>query len=113
MAAVDVIILKNDLPLIPTRLRSAVADVNNRAMFRTIAIADPRTPVETGNLKNAKAVTPASPGDLVSEIHWTADYAGFVNGGTRFMAARPFATSAVEEVKPQWLADLAGIGAKL
>lgn len=113
MAEISVTILKNDLPLIPTRFRAAVADANNLAMFKTVEIADPRTPVETGNLLNAKRLTPASPGNLVSEIHWTAEYAMFVNGGTRFMAAQPFATSAVEEVQPAWLAALAGIGAKL
>jgi HK97 gp10 family phage protein len=113
MAATRIEIVFNTLPEVAARFPQLVADANNRAMLQTVAIADPRTPVDTGHLKNAKQLTSATPGNLTSDVAWTAEYAAYVNFGTARMAAQPFATSAVEEVKGAWLAALAGIGAKL
>ena len=61
-------------------------------------------PVRTGHLKNAKDREER-------RIHWTADYAAYVNYGTRFMAANGFVTDAVARNEPgaqSAYAELAG-----
>jgi len=62
-----------------------------------------RVPVRTGYLKStiASSVSPN-----LTELYVTADYAKFVNYGTRRMAARPFFTGPVEEQTPDMITEL-------
>src|SRR5215203_3797852 len=62
-----------------------------------------RVPVRTGYLKStiASSVSPN-----LTELYVTADYAGYVNYGTRFMTARPFFTGPVEEQTPEMITEL-------
>lgn len=60
-----------------------------------LAEAQGIAPVRTGNLRNSGRVEPGD--DQYSRyVHFTAEYAAYVEFGTRFMSARPFLTPAVE-----------------
>ena len=50
-------------------------------------------PVRTGHLKNARTREK-------NRVTWHADYAAYVNFGTRYMAAQPFVSNAVEANLP-------------
>jgi HK97 gp10 family phage protein len=64
-----------------------------------------RPPIgETGNLSQNVDV-----GE--DYVHWRAPYAGFVNFGTRYMAARPFVDEAVTQVRPHFLRALEQLAA--
>lgn len=61
--------------------------------------ASARTPRRTGYLANARSRGKGW-------IQWDALYAAFVNFGTRYMAARPFATDAFNRASPGLMAAL-------
>lgn len=63
-------------------------------------------PVDTGFLK-ANIVTDLSdwPG-MTTKIHSQAPYSGFVEYGTRFMAAQPFMRPALKDVESQFRKDM-------
>ena len=46
-------------------------------------------------------------GGLISRVHAESDYSGYLEVSTRLMDAQPFVKPAMEEVVPQFLADLA------
>lgn len=70
-------------------VKKAASDVQRRAM-RTV-------PVDTGNLKRSILVDVADDGKSAT-VTATADYAAYVEYGTRKMSARPFMRPAAEEV---------------
>jgi len=43
---------------------------------------------------------------MTGRVKATADYAGYVEKGTRFMAAKPYLEPSLNEVKPGFLDDL-------
>lgn len=88
----------NRLPKLINQFPSEVADIQAKIAYMLWEVARP--PVgETGNLSNNVEVGP-------DYVHWRAPYAGFVNGGTRYMAARPFVDQAVQQVRPVFLRAL-------
>lgn len=94
----------NHLPAIANAIPGLASDLIGKALQDTAARALPLTPVVTGHLKNSQHMS-YKPGDLHGSISWGADYAAFVNFGTRFMdprapgpATKGFATQAVTEV---------------
>lgn len=70
-------------------VKKAASGVQRRAM-RTV-------PVDTGNLKRSILVDVADDGKSAT-VTATADYAAYVEYGTRKMSARPFMRPAAEEV---------------
>jgi len=56
--------------------------------------------VDTGHMLNSVASTPQGPKRAL--VFVGAEYAHFVNNGTRKMAARPFFDTAISIFKPQW-----------
>lgn len=110
---VDIVVKFNHLPLVPAQLEQAAAEVTNRALQTVIAIADPLTPVDTGDLKNLKEITMAAPGSQTGIVHWTVDYALYQDKGTVFIAPRLFATTGAEHARPQWVAGMKGVGVAL
>src|SRR5687767_7049061 len=95
----QLIVKSNNLPKARAKLPRETKDVVAATAFQLKASADPKTPVDTGNLKNNATIGP----DYVT---WHAPYTGFVNYGTRYMAARPFIDEAVAEVQPMFVAAL-------
>lgn len=61
-----------------------------------------RVPVRTGYLKSTIGMTS---GTDALDLFVTADYAGYVNYGTRKMKARPFFTAVVEENTPKMVQE--------
>ena len=61
-----------------------------------------RVPVRTGYLKSTIGMTS---GTDALDLFVTADYAGYVNYGTRRMKARPFFTAVVEENTPKMVQE--------
>lgn len=64
------------------------------------AYAQAIVPVRTGNLLSSIFGQP-DPDDLTLTLGATAEYASFVEGGTRKMAARPFIEPAAEQVQEE------------
>jgi HK97 gp10 family phage protein len=84
----------NKLPDVQANLKPSVEAAGEKYLDEVDRIASGTVPVDTGNLKNSKTRSKG-------RIAWTAEYAGFVNYGTRFMSAQPFATDASEKALPQ------------
>jgi len=91
--SVQVLVRLNRLPEIAAALPGAARDLVDKTLLDIEATATANCPVETGNLKNNRSRTPNS-------VRWNAHYAAYVNFGTRYMAARPFVTNAVNAVMP-------------
>ena len=67
--------------------------------------AQRNAPVDTGNLKNNIGLE-ISDGGMTATVEPTAEYAPYVELGTRFMEAQPFLKPAFEEQKKQFEKDL-------
>lgn len=67
--------------------------------------AQRNAPVDTGNLKNNIGLE-FSDGGMTATVEPTAEYAPYVELGTRFMEAQPFLKPAFEEQKKQFEKDL-------
>jgi hypothetical protein len=104
--SVTVTLISNRLPAMPAHLNAAVKDITKKALFQVVATADPRTPVETGFLKNSKEITDDS-------VHWLAPYAADQDKGTVHIPPTLFATHAADVVRPQWVAALSQIEGRL
>src|SRR5215203_2557595 len=78
-------------------------DITGKFATSILSQMNQRVPVRTGYLKStiASSVSPN-----LTELYVTADYAKFVNYGTRRMAARPFFTGPVEEQTPEMITEL-------
>lgn len=63
--------------------------------------AQRNAPVDTGNLKNNIGLE-ISDGGMTATVEPTAEYAPYVELGTRFMEAQPFLKPAFEEQKKQF-----------
>ena len=67
--------------------------------------AQRRVPVDTGFLKRS-IIQEISDGGMTGTITAGADYAGYVEKGTRFMEAQPYMEPSFNEVKPAFIKDL-------
>ena len=67
--------------------------------------AQRNAPVDTGNLKNNIGLE-ISDGGMTATVEPTAEYAPYVELGTRFMEAQPFLKPAFEEQKKRFEKDL-------
>lgn len=89
----------NHFPALAKKWPQEAADIQGHIVGMIIQIADPLTPVLTGNLKNNKQIDFGGIGKA-GFVHWLAPYTGYVVFGTRHMAARPFIQTAVAQVQP-------------
>ena len=64
-------------------------------------------PVKTGHLKSTGHTVDVGP--MRSEIRYDADYALYVEEGTRHMRAQPFLMPAFDHVKPMVMAALGAL----
>lgn len=81
----------------------------NQVIKRNVAQLNKRAsrgaPVDTGHMR--RSIKPELfPEVLSGEVTAHADYAAYVNYGTRFMDARPFMTNAKNEQIPIFLNDM-------
>lgn len=65
-----------------------------------------KVPVRTGHLKRSGIVR-TNPEKLEGRVKYSADYAGYVEKGTRYMDAQPYLEPALNEVKPALIKDMA------
>lgn len=96
----------NKLPDAAANLKGAVDEAKQKYISEVDTIASGLVPVDTGKLKNSKEVSEG-------RIAWTAEYAAYVNFGTRYMEAQPFATDAAEKALPSLRQALSEIEGKL
>ncbi len=87
----------NNLDKVAAAVPREVETIITKGMHDIDAHATAATPVDTGKLANSKSVEIDG---MKGRIHWSAEYAAYVNFGTRKMAAQPFATDAAEKVVP-------------
>lgn len=90
---VRIVVKRNDLPGVPGKVRQAVAEAFGELGPPLLSQMQAATPVDTGALRGSEAASVGS-----SELRLTAgtDHAGFVEFGTRKMAAQPFMRPTVE-----------------
>lgn len=91
---------------VPTMIGSANAKANavlHKGALDLLAMSRQRVPVKTGHLKNNSF---AEAGDLEARVVFAADYAYFVEGGTRKMSAQPYLRPSFDVVAPQVLKAL-------
>lgn len=92
---IDELLRRTDSLANPGRVRV----VRTRALRAGIYVAEryakAKVPVDTGNLKNSIKVGQVD--ENHAELWATADYAAYVEFGTRRMAARPFMRPSVED----------------
>lgn len=67
--------------------------------------AQQKAPVDTGNLKRSIGLAMRD-GGLTAEVEPTAEYAPYVELGTRFMNAQPYLRPAFEEQKEKFKKDM-------
>ena len=82
------------------------SEVNNVVKRNTAQVqqkAQRYAPVDTGFLKRSISI---DVGDLEGRVIAGADYAAYVNFGTRFQAEQPFMTGARNEQAPIFLTDM-------
>lgn len=91
-------LVSNRIPQVTGEIRQRVLNAVNQTAYEVASIAYQLSPVDTGNLRSTIAVEAYNRGELLRVIV-TAEYAGFVEYGTRFSEAQPFLRPAIESVK--------------
>lgn len=86
-----------DLGMVKKVVRYHGAALQRRAMTAA--------PVDTGNLKRSIGIE-ITDGGLTATVEPTAEYASYVEYGTRFMNAQPFVRPSLEEQGAAFKADL-------
>lgn len=107
-SSISVQVRKNLLGQIAAGTEARVGEAIQRGVFALEAETKRQIvamgAVDTSNLLNSVAGEPT--GALSGEVTVGAEYAGFVNYGTRHMAPRPFADQAVAVVFPQVIEEI-------
>lgn len=91
-----------DTEKVNERLKKAVAK-NSADLHRR---ASRKVPVDTGFLRRSILPPSFSSDGLYAIVRATADYAPYVEFGTRFMTARAFMAPAYNEIRQQFLDDV-------
>lgn len=86
-----------DLGAVRTVVRKNGADLQEKAQKNA--------PVDSGNLKRSIGLDITDNG-LTAEVEPAADYAAYVEYGTRFMDAQPYLKPAYDEQKKKFVKDL-------
>lgn len=86
-----------DLGAVRTRVRKNGSEMHKKAQKNV--------PVDSGNLKRNIELDITDNG-LTAEVEPTADYAAYVEYGTRFMEAQPYLKPAYDEQKKKFIKDL-------
>ena len=87
---------------------ATMADVKKVVKTNTVELtrnATRKAPVDSGYLKRSNQMT-LSTNRLSGKVFNTANYAGYVNSGTRFMAAQPFMTNSYRVQRDVFLHDM-------
>ena len=101
----------NHFSQIGDKLAQELSRLVLKTAFDLEARAKTKAPVDTGALKNSIGVVEVS--GYEADVVVTVDYAAYVEYGTYKMAAQPYLTPAIEEVRPAFNAALAKLGDNL
>ena len=100
--ATKLVIRMNNLDKVVAQLKPKVDVAIQKFLFDVDAHATANTPVDTGKLKNSKSISE-------HQIRWSAEYAAFVDQGTRYQPAQPFASDAVQKCLPAFQEALSSL----
>lgn len=100
-------VVSNLLPGMAARFDGQLQRAFDDGVATCIAVADPLTRVDTGDLKANKEITRGSD---FREVHWIQDYAAYQNFGTRFMSGTNFAGAGAEAGFARFQAGVANLG---
>lgn len=92
-AQIRVVIKFNKFPACPGAMARAVGEAFNTVGPTLLGEMQNRTPVDTGELRNSESSTV---GDKQLTLSASAGHAGFVEFGTRKMAAQPYMRPTIE-----------------
>ena len=107
MISARFVITSNHLPGMDARLRAEDNRIRRRGAFQIIARATPRTPVDTGALRNNTIADETG-------VYWLQEYAADQNFGTvRGVTPKLFATQSAAEVIPLMIDEYKTIGWRL
>jgi HK97 gp10 family phage protein len=93
---------KSDIPAIVAGMEAKADQIVRKAAMDILSDSHQRVPVKTGHLKSTGNVQNTGPAR--AEIGYDADYAQFVEEGTRHQHAQPFLRPAFDRVAPLFLA---------
>lgn len=90
---VQIVVKQNDLPACPAKMTKAIGAAFQALGPELLTTMQAATPVDTGELRGSENVSVGA-----KELRLTAgtDHAGFVEFGTRKMAAQPYMRPTVE-----------------
>jgi len=92
------VIYQTKIPGMISKAERYADEVIRKGAHDVLGRSQSAVPVRTGNLKTSGHV---ETGHLSATIAYSADYAEYVELGTRRMGARPFLRPAFEQVAPQ------------
>lgn len=98
--------VRSDVPAIKARVSRQVEALVAKAALDIEARARAQAPVDTGFLKSS--IEAVQEGRAAWRVEAAAEYAIFVEFGTRRMGARPFLIPALEAVRGPFLAAVRG-----
>lgn len=94
---------KSRIPDIAAGIKPEVDKMERKIAYRVLQVANNEVPVRTGKLRDSGDIAKDGEGYAVS---FDTPYAQFVHFGTRFQAANPFLTRAVNRVAPEFNEEL-------
>ena len=91
--SVRIVVKKNEFPAAPGKMAKAIGEAFQELGPKLLATMQGKTPVDTGELRASEQASVGA-----KELRLTAgtDHAGFVEFGTRKMAAQPYMRPTVE-----------------
>lgn len=95
------------LPAVIAGLEAGAGLVVQKTVSDLEAAAKSNAPVDTGALQNS--ITGEMTGALSGQVRATAEYAAYVELGTRKMSPQPYMTPAAESVRPAFEAAMGQI----
>lgn len=90
----DITIVRNDIPGLSAKIQTAVAAGWNTTGAQLLASAQAAAPVDTGELRDSGSISVSG---TTLTIQFSADHAVYVHEGTRYMGARPFLRTTLEQ----------------
>ncbi len=102
--SVSIEVVHNHFGRIASNMQGALDDALGTAALNIVEVADPLTPVKKGFLRANKTIQRDASSVTVT---WNQEYAAYLEMGTIYMSARPFARPGLEAAEPQFLASLA------
>ncbi|MGB3330695.1 MAG: HK97 gp10 family phage protein [Thermomicrobiales bacterium] len=99
-------LIYDHLPLISKEFANHAVKVMNRGVTNFLRITAETIPRDTSHMANNITVKRASEGNYEASVTYNADYSLYVHGGTRYQAAQPWASDAVDLIWPDYQREM-------